>query len=382
MKRLLHSTFAIAAALSLALGVGLAGLWVYSHWRPMLRMRVGDDRVFRVVVVDGTLAIERVVFVWDRPYRANPNAVWMQELTPRQPNPDQLDPANTLKQYRANSSALLNGNFFLGEPIGSGDVPDTMPPADGKYREREYDIAQAHLGVLVELAAILPAIWLASIWKRRQRCPPGQCVPCGNVAGKPRLCVICGRVLPGSPKRRRQIVLKTLTIFSAILGLIVGQLWLRSFLVCEQYLWSSSNYVWMLDSNCGRLCLMRESFVLPDFQFLSWGLTDYIGTPATIPIPHWIGSERTDLGEIYGIGGSTRTTVYAHLRKVYFPYWLVFLPTAIVPLLALRSAWRRRRIVRRFAGGLCWNCGYDLRATPERCPECGLTTPTRYNARP
>src|SRR5687767_10136414 len=35
---------------------------------------------------------------------------------------------------------------------------------------------------------------------------------------------------------------------------------------------------------------------------------------------------------------------------------------------------RIEKKLKRLERGLCVECGYDLRATPERCPECGAVT--------
>ena len=59
---------------------------------------------------------------------------------------------------------------------------------------------------------------------------------------------------------------------------------------------------------------------------------------------------------------------------VCLPYWAVFAPTAGAAWLCLSGTARRRRAARARAG-LCRACGYDLRATPGRCPECGTMAP-------
>jgi hypothetical protein len=51
-----------------------------------------------------------------------------------------------------------------------------------------------------------------------------------------------------------------------------------------------------------------------------------------------------------------------------FPLWVVAVGCAVPPVILMRSVLRRRRWR---AAGACLSCGYDLRATPGRCPECG-----------
>lgn len=57
-----------------------------------------------------------------------------------------------------------------------------------------------------------------------------------------------------------------------------------------------------------------------------------------------------------------------HGAYVEVPYWMLIVLFGFLPALWLGISWSKRW---RFQPGLCFVCGYDLRATPERCPECG-----------
>ena len=54
-------------------------------------------------------------------------------------------------------------------------------------------------------------------------------------------------------------------------------------------------------------------------------------------------------------------------RLIFFPHWAVAVVAGLAPLVWLR----RHLLQRRRQSGRCVTCGYDLRATPSKCPECG-----------
>jgi hypothetical protein len=57
-----------------------------------------------------------------------------------------------------------------------------------------------------------------------------------------------------------------------------------------------------------------------------------------------------------------------------FPFWIATSILALLPSTLLLRRCRRTSSWRRRSRGCCPACGYDLRATPDRCPECGPTT--------
>jgi hypothetical protein len=68
-----------------------------------------------------------------------------------------------------------------------------------------------------------------------------------------------------------------------------------------------------------------------------------------------------------GTANISTATVNNVDRMEVIPAWFVVLVTGILPAIWIVK-WRRRP---RWGPGCCAGCGYDLRATPVRCPECG-----------
>ena len=81
----------------------------------------------------------------------------------------------------------------------------------------------------------------------------------------------------------------------------------------------------------------------------------------------------------FGSGGNRMTPDHATLEGQYHytflhadvPYWFLMIVFLAGAWPGTAMVWRARRRTRRLHQQCCANCGYDLRASVDRCPECG-----------
>jgi hypothetical protein len=102
---------------------------------------------------------------------------------------------------------------------------------------------------------------------------------------------------------------------------------------------------------------------------LTWGRRPAYDLASLFP-PDWF-MEMNDFGfaftrkEVEFVNPDGSKTV---IWNVVLPHWLLACASGVMPLVygvaRMRRKWRCYQ-------GRCAACGYDLRASPERCPECG-----------
>jgi hypothetical protein len=174
-------------------------------------------------------------------------------------------------------------------------------------------------------------------------------------------------------------VLNLLTALSLLLCVAACVLWVRSYRVHSVIVWTEhtrAGSVWRrVHSTHGGLSYEWLQFVdkpaKPPGPKVEHTGPDYEESPADVSryaFGNWT-LRRYLLGFALHRypGGNSYGSFDTYHWEVIVPYWLVVAVTA-VPAVRLTGRLRRRRRAR---AGHCPSCDYDLRATPDRCPECG-----------
>lgn len=172
--------------------------------------------------------------------------------------------------------------------------------------------------------------------------------------------------------RRRLFTL--LSAFSALLSVLLALVWLRSFFAQDDVRVGRSSADGTRHHD---LHIRSGGLVAAEFgRWTDWGMEDpwpetrrrFAGLrwthESSPPAPQGIGSWIWWDHYVDQPSGGGANEVW----RVQVRPWLLLVPPMILPTLWLRRFVRRRRMRR---SGLCRACGYDLRATTDRCPECG-----------
>lgn len=179
-------------------------------------------------------------------------------------------------------------------------------------------------------------------------------------------------------RRLARHLLTCCSVVSVLLGIAVCVFWWRSYRMSERIIWRGDSGWRSITSACGDVEISLLVIHPSPYSYSPKGIRYDRDTPR--PPFDYIRLMGGSVADIYSswewhgfawhqvrnTGSGTR-----HVHSV-IPVWALALATTFLPLgwigNRLRSPRRRRRMNRK---GLCPRCGYDLRATPDRCPECG-----------
>lgn len=189
-------------------------------------------------------------------------------------------------------------------------------------------------------------------------------------------------------KRPRHILLNAATVLSILLCAAIIVLWVLSRAVAfdviygNQWAETPTYRMWMGEICHGTLSLKYTKIDIEPVEgwreaAVAWG-TGIINKPGwtmrTVAV--WPASKAEMLLGQFGASADQPWNLSLE-RKVVFvnsgfgasvPCWTVLLASLTLPMIRLRKAVRSHRRAR---NNHCPKCGYDLRATPDRCPECG-----------
>jgi hypothetical protein len=195
----------------------------------------------------------------------------------------------------------------------------------------------------------------------------------------------------------KRYFLNVLTTLSLLLCVATAVLWVRS--------WRAGDYVacqgihapgvrgersLIIASSAGRLHVRRLRVHLPAFtaeELAEFNQHAGVGAEPSgfqwrfgvrRPVPHgFLGFhlDRTDEPQQYRFAGGHQKGRREEFNLTV-PHWLLVVLSAAMPARAAVTGRRRRILARRLRLGRCLLCGYDLRATPGTCPECGSPVST------
>jgi hypothetical protein len=192
----------------------------------------------------------------------------------------------------------------------------------------------------------------------------------------------------------RRRILNVIAILSALVFVAAGTLWVRSQVLpqrlsvnrgsVEQRLTKSWGAGW-ISSNGG--CALSWTVSVREWEDEGeWRRFVEINrrarritlndNPDVYPVLRASGGSWARAGfqmgrDVYDDPGRFRGRLHSVTYGVVFPYWALCLAAFPLPAVRLRRHLRTRRRLRL---GLCLRCGYDLRASPGTCPECGAVT--------